>query len=154
MIEDAKMIQRKNINRGYQKLMVWQDAADLYVLTCKIFRKFHYELRRVASNQIASVDSVHRNIAEGYCRRSINEYLQSLNIALGSLGESVSGTHVYRRAEQISEEEFESWDALAYKLENGMKKLIESLQYKREQHDWENSFILRESSIAYGSSQQ
>ncbi len=148
------MIQRKNINRGYQKLMVWQDAADLYVLTCKIFRKFQYELRRVASNQIASVDSVHRNIAEGYCRRSINEYLQSLNIALGSLGESVSGTHVYRRAEQISEEEFESWDALAYKLENGMKKLIESLQYKREQHDWEDSFILKESNIAYGSSQQ
>ena len=74
------MIQRKNINRGYQKLIVWQDAADLYVSTCKIFRKFQYELRRVASNQIASVDSVHRNIAEGYCRRSINEYLQSLNI--------------------------------------------------------------------------
>ncbi len=148
------MIQRKNINRGYQKLVVWRDAADLYVLTCKIFRKFQYELRRVASNQIASVDSVHRNIAEGYCRRSINEYLQSLNVALGSLGESVSGTHVYRRAEQISEEEFESWDALAYKLENGMKKLIESLQYKREQHDWEDSFILKESNIAYGSSQQ
>ena len=148
------MIQRKNINRGYQKLMVWQDAADLYVLTCKIFRKFHYELRRVASNQIASVDSVHRNIAEGYCRRSINEYLQSLNIALGSLGEPVSAVHVYRRAEQISEEEFESWDVLAYKLENGMKKLIESLQYKREQHDWEDSFILKESNIAYGGPDQ
>jgi four helix bundle protein len=144
------MIQRKNINRGYQKLIVWQDATELYVLTCKIFRKFQFELRRVASNQIASVDSVHRNIAEGYCRRSINEYLQSLNIALGSLGESVSGTHVYRRAEQISEEEFESWDALAFKLENGMKKLIESLQYKREQHDWEDSFILKESNLAYG----
>jgi four helix bundle protein len=144
------MIQRKNINRGYQKLIVWQDATELYVLTCKIFRKFQYELRRVASNQIASVDSVHRNIAEGYCRRSINEYLQSLNIALGSLGESVSGTHVYRRAEQISEEEFDSWDALAFKLENGMKKLIESLQYKREQHDWEDSFILKESNLAYG----
>jgi four helix bundle protein len=144
------MIQRKNINRGYQKLIVWQDATELYVLTCKIFRKFQFELRRVASNQIASVDSVHRNIAEGYCRRSINEYLQSLNIALGPLGESVSGTHVYRRAEQISEEEFESWDALAFKLENGMKKLIESLQYKREQHDWEDSFILKESNLAYG----
>jgi four helix bundle protein len=144
------MIQRKNINRGYQKLIVWQDATELYVLTCKIFRKFQFELRRVASNQIASVDSVHRNIAEGYCRRSINEYLQSLNIALGSLGESVSGTHVYRRAEQISEEKFESWDALAFKLENGMKKLIESLQYKREQHDWEDSFILKESNLAYG----
>src|SRR5947208_13208839 len=120
--KDGIMNQRKNINRGYQKLVVWQDAADLYVLTCKVFRKFQYELRRVASNQIASVDSVHRNIAEGYCRRSLREYLHSLNIALGSLGESVSAVHVYRRAEQISEAEFESWDALAYKLENGMKR--------------------------------
>jgi four helix bundle protein len=142
-------LQRKNINRGYQKLIVWQDAADLYVLTCNIYSKFQYELRRVGSNQIASVDSVHRNIAEGYCRRGINEYLQSLNFAMGSMGESVSGSIVYRRAEQISEEEFEKWDALAYKLKNGLKKLIESLQYKRESNDWEDSFILRESNAAY-----
>ncbi len=148
------MNERWNINRGYQKLTVWQDAAELYVLTCKIFRRFLYELLRVASNQIASVDSVHRNIAEGYCRRSLNEYLQSLNIALGSIGESVSAVHVYRRADQISAEEFEAGDVLAYKLENGLKKLIESLQYKRERGDWEDSFILRESNAAYGSSAQ
>src|SRR5258706_7506486 len=143
------MVGSKNINRGYQKLIVWQDAADLYVLTCKIFRKFQYDLRRVASNQIAAVDSVHRNIAEGYCRRSINEYLQGLNYAMGSLGESVSGIHVYRLADQVSIDEFEAWDALAYKLENGMKKLIESLQNKREDSDWQDSFILKESNIAY-----
>jgi hypothetical protein len=76
------MRDRKNINRGYQKLTVWQDAAQLYVLTVKIFRRFHGELRRVAANQIASVDSVHRNIAEGYCRRSLNEYLQFSSIPL------------------------------------------------------------------------
>jgi four helix bundle protein len=116
------MIERRNVNRGYQKLIVWQDAADLYLLTCKIFGKFQYELRRVGVNQIASVDSVHRNIAEGYCRRSLNEYLQFLNIALASLGESVSGSHVYRRAEQISETEFKEWDSLAYKLEKRDQK--------------------------------
>jgi four helix bundle protein len=144
------MNERRNINRGYQKLIVWQDAADLYLLTCRVFRKFQYELRRVASNQIASVDSVHRNIAEGYCRRSLKEYLQFLNVALGSLGESVSGTQVYRRADQISAEEFEQWDALAFKLENGLKKLIESLQYKQLDDDWEDSFILKESNATYG----
>jgi four helix bundle protein len=148
------MTERRNINRGYRKLIVWQDAAELYVLTCKIFKKFQFELRRVASNQIASVDSVHRNIAEGYCRRTVNEYLQSLNIALGSLGESVSGAHVYRQANQISEEEFEAWDALAYKLENGMKKLIESIQYKRQEGSWEDSFILKESNLAYGAEER
>src|SRR5215467_4067250 len=144
------MIERRNINRGYQKLNVWQDAANLYLLTSKIFGKFQFELRRVGANQIASVDSVHRNIAEGYCRRSLNEYLQFLNIALGSLGESVSGAHVYRRADQISEEEFDEWDRLAYKLENGIKKLIESLQRKKEKGEWSDSFIVKESNSAYG----
>jgi len=139
------MSERKNINRGYQKLAVWQDAAELYVLTYRIFRKLPYELRRVAANQIASVDSVHRNIAEGYCRRSLNEYLQFLNVAQASLGESVSSIHVYRRADQIAEAEFEEWDALAYKLENGIKRLIESLQYKREKGEWDDSFIVKES---------
>jgi four helix bundle protein len=143
------MSNRKNINRGYQKLTVWQDAANLYVLTSKIFGKFRYELRRVGANQIASVDSVHRNIAEGYCRRSLNEYLQFLNIAQASLGESVSGTQIYRRANQINQAEFEEWDILAYKLENGIKKLIESLQYKREKGEWDDSFIVKESNAAY-----
>jgi four helix bundle protein len=143
------MSDRKNINRGYQKLTVWHDAGNLYLLTCKIFSKLQYELRRVGANQIASVDSVHRNIAEGYCRRSLNEYLQFLNIALASLGESVSGVHVYRRANQISEAEFEEWDALAYKLENGIKKLIESLQHKKEKGEWDDSFIVKECNDAY-----
>src|SRR6266545_109367 len=143
------MNSRKNINRGYQKLAVWQDSATLYVLTCTMFRKFPYELRRVAANQIASVDSVHRNIAEGYCRRSLNEYLQFLNVAQASLGESVSGAHVYRRADQITEIEFEHWDILAFKLENGIKRLIESLQHKREKGEWDDSFIVKESNAAY-----
>ena len=77
----------RNKNRGYQQLRVWQDAIDHYVLTCPVFRKFPYDLKRVASQAIASADSVHHNIAEGYCRRSIREYLNFLNIALGSLGE-------------------------------------------------------------------
>ena len=63
---------RKNKNREYQKLRVWNDALDFYVETTKIFRKFPYELKRVAGQAISYSDSVHRNIAEGYCRRSIN----------------------------------------------------------------------------------
>ena len=100
---------RKNINRGYMKLIVWQDAKALYVLTCKLFREFPYELKRVASQQIAAADSVHRNIAEGYARRSLNEYLNFLNIV----------------------------------------RLIESLQLKRQEGGWDDSFVVRESNAAY-----
>jgi len=111
---------RKNKNRGYQQLRVWNDAIDYYAETCRVFRRFPYELNRVARQAIASSDSVHRNIAEGYCRRSIHEYLNFLNIALGSLGESVSGLHAYRESDQLKEEEFEKLDSMAYKLENGL----------------------------------
>ena len=141
---------RKNLNRGYMKLLVWQDAKALYVMTCKMFRDFPYELKRVASQQIASVDSIHRNIAEGYARRTINEYLQFLNISLGSAGESVSGLQVYQEAGQISQEDFDKADALSYKLENGLLRLIESLQIKRETGTWDDSFIVRELNEVYG----
>ena len=141
---------RKNRNRGYQKLTVWKDAIEYYATSCRVFRAFAYELKRVASQQIASVDSVHRNIAEGYCRRSIREYLNFLNIALGSLGESVSGLHGYLGAAQISEAQFERLDALAYKLENGLLKLVESLERKRERGDWVDHLIIKESNAIYG----
>ena len=84
---------RKNRNRGYRKLIVWQDAIELYREIYLIFSKFPYELRKIIAQQPGSVDGVHRNIAEGYCRRSVKEYLQFLNIAISSLGESVSGLH-------------------------------------------------------------
>jgi four helix bundle protein len=142
---------RRNKNRGYQKLRVWSDAIDYYKQTFDIFRKFPYELKRISAQAIASSDSVHRNIAEGYCRRSIHEYLNFLNIALGSLGESVSGLHAYRKSEQITEEQFQKLDALAYKLENGLLKLVESLEQKRRRGEWVDHLMVNESNTIYGS---
>ena len=55
-----------------------------------------------------------------------------MNIALASLGESVSGLHAYRKAEQITEDQFQNLNEMAYKIENGLLKLIESLEYKNE----------------------
>jgi four helix bundle protein len=134
------MMQRRNRNRGYQQLRVWQDAVELYRLTCQAVRGWPFDRKKVAGQAIASCDSIHRNIAEGYCRRSVREHLQFLNIALGSLGECVSGYLKYHRAKQLSDNEFESPDALSFRLENGLMKLIESLERKRDSGDWRDSF--------------
>ena len=144
-------MEKRNKNRGYQKLRVWNDALEYYKKTWEVFRKLPYELKRVASQQIASSDSVHRNIAEGYCRRSIHEYLKFLYIALGSLGESVSGLYAYKDANQISPEDFEMLDALAFKLENGLLKLVQTLEEKRETGEWTDHLMVKESNAAYGS---
>ncbi len=147
--ENMELSQRRNVNRGDRKLTVWQDAINYYALTCEVFRAFPFVLQRVAAQQIASVDSIHRNIAEGYCRRSLKEHLQSLNFGLSSAGESVSGLHAYRNADQVSEADFERLDTVAWRLENGLKRLIESLQSKERDGGWQESFVIRESNIAY-----
>jgi four helix bundle protein len=151
VLEDGVMVMenRKNRNRGYQQLRVWQDAQELYVLTWNAFRIFPYELKRTVSQQIASVDSVHRNIAEGYCRRGIKEYLYHLNVALGSLGESVSAIAAYHRAEHLAAEVFEKMDALAFKLENGLIKLVEKLEEKQQDGSWIDHLMVKESNEVY-----
>jgi four helix bundle protein len=131
---------RKNINRGFKKLRVWQDAISLYVLAYKIFSKFPFELKKVAANSIDAAHSISRNISEGYCRRSLKEYLNHLNIALGSCGEFHSCYVSFKQANQITDNEYEQLDQLHYKVENALLKLIESLQKKQKDQNWENSF--------------
>ena len=64
-------MERKNVNRGFKRLKVWQDAVNLYVLPYRAFAGFPFELKKVASNSIDAAHSISRNIAEGYCRRSL-----------------------------------------------------------------------------------
>ena len=131
---------RKNINRGFKKLRIWQDSVSLYIVACEIFSTFPFELKKVAANGIDAVHSISRNISEGYCRRSLKEYLNHLNIALGSCGEFHSCYESFKQAGQITEEEYEKLDQLHYKVENGLLKLIVSLQKKQRVGDWEDIF--------------
>lgn len=141
--------ERRN-NRGYQQLLVWQDAIELYGLAFGAVRGWPFEQKKLASQSLASSDSVHRNIAEGYCRRTIREYLQHLNIALGSLGETLSGFIAYSRNGQIELSTFEQIDTLIFRLENRLLKLVESLEHKRDTNDWTETLIVREDTAEYG----
>ena len=130
------MMERKNINRGFKKLRVWQDAVSLYVLACKILTNFPFELKKSSANSIDAAHSISRNISEGYCRRSLKEYLNYLNIALGSCGEFHSCYESFRQANQITSEEYERLDQLHYKVENALLKLVRSLQKKQKDKQW------------------
>ena len=131
---------RKNINRGFKRLRVWQNAISLYVLAYKMFSGFPFELKKVAANSIDAAHSISRNISEGYCRRSLKEYLNYLNIALGSCGEFHSCYESFKQADQITGDQYEQLDKMHYKLENELLKLIESLQKKKKDQIWQDSF--------------
>ena len=133
--------ERVNLNRGYQKLRVWQDSISLFGLILKAFKGFSFEFKKIASQQMAAADSIHRNIAEGYCRRSIREYVQYLYVALASLGETVSGLFASKAGNLISQEQFERLDSLCYKLENELIKLIKSLEQKKHKGDWVDHMV-------------
>ncbi len=132
--------ERKNVNRGFKRLNVWKDSVLLYILACKVFAKFPFELKKISANSVDAAHSISRNISEGYCRRSLKEYLNHLNIALGSCGEFHSCYESCMQADQISKEEYEDLDELHYKVENQLLKLIESLQRKQKGGQWEDTF--------------
>jgi four helix bundle protein len=95
---------------------------------------------KISANSIDAAHSISRNISEGYCRRSLKEYLNHLNIALGSCGEFHSCYESCRQADQITKEEYEELDALHFKVENQLLKLIISLQRKQKSGKWEDTF--------------
>lgn len=131
-------MERRNVNRGFKQLRVWQDAVSLYVLACRILVGWPFELKKVVSNAIDAAHSISRNIAEGYCRRTLKEYLQSLNIARASCGEFHSCYESFKQAGQITDEQYEQLDPLHFKVENQLLKLIESLQAKQQGQEWQD----------------
>ena len=148
-LKESEKQKRFNVNRGYQKLRVWQDSISLFALILKDFKGFSFEFKKIASQQMAAADSIHRNIAEGYCRRSIREYVQFLYVALASLGETVSGLFASKTGKLISQEQFERLDSLCYKLENELIRLIKSLEKKKHKGDWVDHMV-KEEEIEYG----
>jgi len=135
------MNEHKNKNRGFKRLRVWQDAVELYVLSSQIFKGYPFEMKKTVGNILDSCHSISRNIAEGYSRKSINEYLNFLNISLGSCGEFHSSYFTLYNAEQLSEKDYQTIDDLHYKVENQLLKLIESLQKKKIEGKWDDSFV-------------
>jgi four helix bundle protein len=126
----------RNKNRGYMKLIVWQKAIQLFELVWKIAfveAKIDFKLR----SQLAdAAQSISANISEGYGRRSINEYIQFLYYALGSLAETMTRAVGLRQTKQIPTPHFHDFDLLNYEVENRLLRLIDKLEQKREDEDW------------------
>jgi len=131
---------RKNKNRGFKQLNVWNEAVDLFVFVDKLLLNLPYHLNKPKMNTLDACHSIQRNIAEGYCRRSIKEYLNFLNIGIASTGELNSSIISFHKAGYISDQVFEDFDKMHYKMENGLLKLAASLQKKAGDKNWDESY--------------
>jgi four helix bundle protein len=126
----------RNKNRGYMKLIVWQKAMELFELVWAIVfteNKIDFKLR----SQLAdAAQSVSANISEGYGRRSLNEYIQFLYYALGSMAETMTRAIGLKQTRQIPDACFHDVDVLHYEVENRLLRLIDKLEQKRDDEDW------------------
>jgi four helix bundle protein len=119
------------------KLDAWQRGMDLFSLTFRL--STNVSDLKLRSQFRDAAQSVSANIAEGYGRRSLPEYIQYLYIAKGSLAESLTRAIGFRAVEAISPQEFENFDKLHYEVENKLLKLIESLESKKQTNDWRDT---------------
>jgi four helix bundle protein len=128
--------ERRNKNRGYIGLVVWQRAIELFELVWKVAyveSKIDFKLRAQLAD---AAQSVAANISEGYGRRSVKEYIQFLYVALGSIAETMTRSVGLVRTGQIGQDRFEEIDVLHYEVENRLLRLIEKLEQKRDDEDW------------------
>ena len=121
--------------QGYRKLITWQKASELKKLVYTITKRFpKSEMRRIGQMNDAA-RSVKQNIQEGYKRSSLGEYIHSLNIARGSLGELIGDIEDCFDDKLITKEEFELLDKSSGQVDYFLKRLVESLIKKKKENE-------------------
>ena len=142
---DEELLNRnRNINRGFRKLEVWKEAIELYVFVKNKIRTLDSVPFKIKAQVEDSIFSVHSNIAEGYSRRSLKEYIQFVNIALSSLAENYSQILALVTSEDIERQWFDEYDKKHYSLENKSIQLNKSMIANIDRNEWKNDYVLRE----------
>ncbi len=134
---------------GYRNLIAWQKADDLAANVHEVTATWGPGYYRLSDQMRSAAVSAKSNIAEGYCRAALGDYIRFCEIARGSLGELGS---------QI--QDCERWglvggDTLADLLEQYgeatllLERLIAGLKKKQQSGGWDRSFGVQESAVAY-----
>ncbi|MDD4179621.1 MAG: four helix bundle protein [Candidatus Margulisbacteria bacterium] len=126
--------------RGFQKLIVWQNAYKLRLLVYTITERFpKIEIRRVSQMRDAA-RSIKQNIQEGYGKGSIKKYINYLAISHDSALEVIGDIQDCFDDRLISAGEFKMLDSLSGKTIYLLKRLIQSLRRKEKEGTWVNYY--------------
>jgi four helix bundle protein len=132
---------------GFKNLLAWQRADDLAALVHGTTAKFGAGNYRLVDQMRGAATSVTRNIAEGYCRTSLNEYIRFCEIARGSLGELGSDIHHCERVGLLKGEELKKVVDLYAETSYLLDRLINSLREKRRKEG--GARALKEETVPY-----
>ena len=109
----------------FEDIIAWQKAKEL---TIDLYSTFTNNKDYSFKNQIqrASV-SIMNNIAEGFERKSNNEFKQFLFIAKGSSGEFRSMLYIAKELKYITNEKFEYYMDLTLSISKLLSNFIKTL---------------------------
>jgi len=94
------------VHKSYRELIVWQKAMDLVVEVYDLIALLPKEEQYALAGQMRrAVVSIPSNIAEGNSRNTTKEYVQFLNIALGSKAELETQIEICRRLDYFNDTE-------------------------------------------------
>ena len=135
--------------QGFRRLVVWQKADDLASAVFSVMRLLPLQHRWLKDQIARAAVSVPANVAEGYGRGSLRDYLRFLDIARGSLAELEYYLHFLRRNGLIEAERLVQVEALRTETGSLLFGLTQSLRRKvREDGPWQRG-IVREEAMDY-----
>nr|WP_321407735.1 four helix bundle protein [uncultured Carboxylicivirga sp.] len=117
--------------KTYREIKAWQKSMDFVTKIYHYTEIFPESEKFGLTNQIRrAAVSVPSNIAEGFGRNSLPDFIRFLNIARGSLFELQTQIEISRNLNFLQQEIFEELENNAVEIEKIINALIKSLKIK------------------------
>lgn len=114
---------------SYKDLIVWQKAVELTIEVYRVTKNYpKNETYVLASHTRKTAVSIPSNIAEGWNRKHRPEYLQSLNIAVGSAAELETQLIIANRLMFLPTEDFQRINGINTEVMKMLNALINILR--------------------------
>lgn len=113
---------------GYKDLIVWQKSMDLVDEIYKLVKFLPKEETYALSDQMRrSAVSIPSNIAEGYERKSSNEFINFLSIARASRAELETQIYICVRQNYLKQEQVKNAFILCNEIQRMINKFIKNI---------------------------
>ena len=124
--------------RGFRKLVAWEKADELASSVFQAIQKPQSPPWLVSQVTRTAV-SVPANIAEGYTRGALRDYLRFLDIARGSLAELEYYLHFMVTNQLMEPRVYDNLTHLHAEVGNLLVALIRSLRLKLKEGSWDRA---------------
>jgi four helix bundle protein len=135
-------------SQGFRSLLAWQKADELAAASYRSLSKMARQDRWLALQAMRAAVSVPANIAEGYGRGALGDYLRFIDIARGSLAELEYYIHFLAQQALLGSDELQALDKLQQEADKLLHGLWRSLKEKARNGGWDHTGLIRDDSAA------